>query len=63
MMNEPVRMQAVIFDLDGVITDTSELHYRAWKRLADEEGIAFDRESNEQLRGVSRRDSLLLLLG
>jgi kojibiose phosphorylase len=56
-------MQAVIFDLDGVITDTSDLHYSAWKRLADEEGIAFDRHANERLRGVSRRDSLLLLLG
>jgi len=63
MIDEPVRMQAVIFDLDGVITDTSELHYKAWKRLADEEDIAFDRHANEQLRGVSRRDSLLLLLG
>ncbi|MGE5262667.1 MAG: beta-phosphoglucomutase [Acidobacteriota bacterium] len=52
-----------IFDLDGVITDTAEYHFRAWKRLADEEGIAFTREDNEQLRGRSRRDSLLQLLG
>jgi beta-phosphoglucomutase len=57
----PIR--GVIFDLDGVLTDTSELHYRAWKRLADEEGIPFDREANEALRGVSRRDSLMILLG
>ena len=63
MFHEPTRMQAVIFDLDGVVTDTSELHYRAWKRLADEEGVAFDRTANEQLRGVSRRDSLRILLG
>jgi kojibiose phosphorylase len=56
-------IRGVIFDLDGVLTDTSEYHYRAWKRLADEEGIPFDREANEALRGVSRRDSLLLILG
>ncbi|HET6445945.1 MAG TPA: HAD hydrolase-like protein, partial [candidate division Zixibacteria bacterium] len=36
-------LKAVIFDLDGVITDTADLHYQAWKRLADEEGYPFDR--------------------
>lgn len=51
-----------IFDLDGVITDTAEYHYRGWKKLADEEGIPFTREDNEKLRGVSRRESLNLLL-
>lgn len=51
-----------IFDLDGVITDTAEYHYLAWKRLADENEIPFTREDNDALRGVSRRDSLLLLL-
>jgi beta-phosphoglucomutase-like phosphatase (HAD superfamily) len=51
-----MEIRAFIFDLDGVITDTAEFHYRAWKRLADEEG-AFTREDNEQLRGVSRRES------
>lgn len=56
-------IQGVIFDLDGVLTDTSEFHYRSWKQLADEVGIAFDREANEMLRGLSRRDSLLQLLG
>ncbi|CAG0932607.1 beta-phosphoglucomutase [Thermoflexales bacterium] len=55
-------LQGFIFDLDGVLTDTAEYHYRAWKRLADEEGLPFTREDNEHLRGVSRRDSLLLLL-
>jgi beta-phosphoglucomutase len=55
-------IQGVIFDLDGVLTDTSEFHFLGWKRLADEEGIAFDREANENLRGVSRRDSLRYLL-
>ncbi|TVR33042.1 MAG: beta-phosphoglucomutase [Nitriliruptor sp.] len=57
------RQHAVIFDLDGVLTDTAEFHYLAWQQLADAEGLPFDREANEQLRGVSRRDSLLLLLG
>jgi len=56
------KIQAFIFDLDGVITDTAEYHYLAWKRLADEEGLDFSREDNEQLRGVSRRESLLRLL-
>ncbi len=51
-----------IFDLDGVLTDTAEYHYRAWKRLADEEGISFDRQENEALRGVPRRESLLRML-
>jgi beta-phosphoglucomutase-like phosphatase (HAD superfamily) len=54
--------KAFIFDLSGVITDTAEYHYLAWKQLADEEGLPFTREDNEQLRGVSRRESLLRLL-
>jgi len=56
------KISAFIFDLDGVITDTAEYHYRAWKRLADEEGLPFNRADNEALRGVSRRESLLRLL-
>jgi beta-phosphoglucomutase len=52
-----------IFDLDGVITDTAEYHYLAWKRLADEEKIPFSREDNEHLRGISRRESLAQMLG
>jgi kojibiose phosphorylase len=59
---ERPELAAVIFDLDGVITDTSEFHYQGWKRLADEIGIPFDREQNEALRGVSRKDSLRRLL-
>jgi beta-phosphoglucomutase len=51
-----------IFDLDGVITETSEFHYQSWQQLADEEGLPFTREDNEQLRGVSRRVSLMRLL-
>ena len=55
-------IRAFIFDLDGVITDTAEYHYRGWKRLADEEGIPFTREENEHLRGVPRRESLMLII-
>ena len=51
-----------IFDLDGVITDTAEYHYRSWQRLADELGIPFSREDNDALRGVPRRRSLELVL-
>jgi beta-phosphoglucomutase len=55
--------QAIIFDLDGVLTDTSEYHYQAWKHLADDEGIPFTHEENDaHLRGVGRRDSLMYLL-
>lgn len=54
---------AVIFDLDGIITDTAEFHYLGWRRLADEIGVSFDRAANEALRGLSRRASLLALLG
>lgn len=43
-------IKAVIFDLDGVITDTAEYHYQGWKKLADEENLKFDRKLNEQLR-------------
>ncbi|MEX3617993.1 beta-phosphoglucomutase [Paenibacillus glucanolyticus] len=55
-------LKAVIFDLDGVITDTAEYHYQAWKATATELGIPFTREFNENLKGVSRMDSLMLLL-
>src|SRR5579863_3897604 len=55
--------KAILFDLDGVLTDTSEYHFRAWKRLADEEGITLTREENDaHLRGVSRRESLMYIL-
>jgi beta-phosphoglucomutase len=58
----PQGFKAFTFDLDGVLTDTAEYHYLAWKRLADEEGIPFTRQDKERLRGVSRRRSLELLL-
>ena len=45
-------LRAVVFDLDGVLTDTAELHYRAWQRLADEEGLPFDRAAE---RAAQRR--------
>lgn len=55
-------IRGFIFDLDGVLTDTAEYHYRAWKRLADELGLPFDRQANEALRGISRRQSLDIIL-
>ncbi|AQQ54819.1 beta-phosphoglucomutase [Planococcus lenghuensis] len=54
--------KAFIFDLDGVITDTAEFHFLAWKQLAEEVGVIFDRKFNEQLKGVGRMDSLERIL-
>ncbi|ALS36824.1 beta-phosphoglucomutase [Enterococcus rotai] len=54
--------KGVLFDLDGVLTDTAEYHYQAWQRLGKEIGITIDRAFNEELKGVSREDSLKLLL-
>lgn len=51
-----------IFDLDGVITDTAKYHYVAWKELADSIGISIDLQFNEQLKGISRMDSLERIL-
>ena len=59
---EKNKFEAVIFDLDGVITDSAEFHYRAWKGLADRLGIYFDRKINERLKGVPRMDSLNIIL-
>jgi beta-phosphoglucomutase len=56
------RFKAVIFDLDGVITDTARFHYLAWKRLADAVGAPFDEAFNEHLKGVDRMGSLELIL-
>ena len=55
-------MNAIIFDLDGVLCHTDEYHYMAWKAIADELHIPFNREVNNQLRGVSRMESLKLIL-
>ena len=57
-----MKYKAIIFDLDGVICFTDEYHYLAWKELADELNIPFDRTINERLRGVSRMDSLEIIL-
>ena len=56
------KILGVIFDMDGVIVSTDNSHYLAWKRMADEEGIEFDRTINERLRGVSRMESLAIIL-
>ena len=54
--------KAIIFDLDGVIVFTDKFHYQAWKKMADRMGIYFDEEINNRLRGVSRMDSLEIIL-
>lgn len=56
-------IRAIIFDLDGVICSTDRYHYLAWKALADRLGIPFDEQKNKLLRGVSRMDSLEIILG
>ena len=55
-------IKAVIFDLDGVIVSTDEYHFQAWKKISEVEDIYFDREINEMLRGVSRMESLDIIL-
>src|SRR3990172_3463671 len=55
-------MHAAIFDLDGVIVDTAKYHYLAWKRLAKEYGFDFTEADNERLKGISRIQSLEILL-
>ena len=57
-----MRTSACIFDLDGVIVDTAKYHFLAWKRLADQLGIHFTEKDNERLKGVSRMDSLEIIL-
>lgn len=55
-------IKAVIFDLDGVLTDTAHYHFQAWQALAHSLGIAFNEQDNEQLKGVDRLGSLRLIL-
>lgn len=62
MNGEKMDIQLFIFDLDGVITDTAEYHFLAWKALADKFNLKFDREMNEKLRGVSRIESLNIII-
>lgn len=61
-MEKNKMLKAIMFDLDGVITDSAKFHYLAWKELADELKIPFDEEYNEKLKGVSRMESLDLIL-
>ncbi len=56
------KISACIFDLDGVVVDTAKYHFLAWKRLANELGFDFTLQDNERLKGVSRMDSLQILL-
>ncbi len=55
-------MKLVIFDLDGVVVSTDQYHYLAWKAVADSKGFSFDEEANHLLRGVSRAESLQIIL-
>ena len=59
---KPSDIQAIIFDLDGVLVFTDRYHYEAWKKLADKLGIYFDEKINNRLRGVSRMESLEIIL-
>lgn len=56
-------IKGIIFDLDGVLLSTDHFHYLAWKALADRLGIPFNEKKNDLLRGVSRMDSLEIILG
>jgi beta-phosphoglucomutase len=55
-------IKGAIFDLDGVLVDTAKYHYKAWKKLASELGFEFTEKDNERLKGVSRLESLDILL-
>ena len=55
-------MKAIIFDLDGVLVHTDQYHYQAWKSLADELNLPFDEKKNDRLRGISRMESLEIVL-
>ena len=61
--NKMKEKKTFIFDLDGVIVDTAKYHFLAWKKLADQLGINFTHQHNEQLKGVSRVRSLEIILG
>lgn len=57
-----MKVKGIIFDLDGVLIHTDEFHYLAWKQIADKIGVFFDRKVNDKLRGVSRMESLEIIL-
>jgi len=54
-------VKGIIFDLDGVLVDTDICHYLSWKNIADSLGIPFDEDINHLIRGVSRRESLMII--
>lgn len=56
-------IKACLFDLDGVIVDTAKYHFKAWRKMANALGFDFSEKENEQLKGVSRMDSINLILG
>lgn len=60
--NNMAKIKACIFDLDGVIVDTAVYHYKAWRRLANELGFDFSEAQNEELKGISRIESLKIIL-
>lgn len=57
-----MEIKAVIFDLDGVLVHTDNYHFKAWKKVSDKLGMTFTEEMNNQLRGVSRMESLEIIL-
>ena len=57
-----MQYKGIVFDLDGVICHTDKYHYMAWKQIADEIGVYFDEAINDRLRGVSRMESLEIIL-
>lgn len=57
-----MKKRGFLFDLDGVIVSTDRYHYQAWKKIADQEEIYFDEKINDQLRGISREQSLEIIL-
>ena len=56
-------LAATVFDLDGVLTETTELHYQSWCWLADQLGMSHDRRTNDAMRGLGRAESLAVFLG
>lgn len=57
-----MKIEGFIFDLDGVLTDTASFHNLSWKHLAEDEGLIFTEQDGDAVRGVSRRESLLIVL-
>lgn len=61
-VSTPNYSKAVIFDLDGVLTDTAHYHFLAWQKIAEQVGVHFDEQSNEALKGIDRMTSLQMIL-